>query len=99
MMETPTHIVPVMVCDAAKAKAASDRLLTRHGLYVQPINYPTVARGTERLRITPSPFHDEGMIAHLTDALVETWQALGLPFTHESAGNGGESGEVRQAAE
>ena len=78
VLPTETHIVPLLVGDAETCKAAADRLLTLHGLYIQPINYPTVPRGTERLRITPSPFHDDEAIAHLTAALVETWDALGL---------------------
>ena len=69
-----------MVRDPELCKAASDRLLERHGLYIQPINFPTVARGTERLRITPTPFHDDALIAGLAEALVETWQHLGLPL-------------------
>ena len=78
VMAGDTHIVPVMVGEAQACKAAADRLLERHAIYIQPINYPTVPRGTERLRITPSPHHDERHVAALADALAETWDALGL---------------------
>jgi 5-aminolevulinate synthase len=78
VLHTNTHIVPVMVCDPVLCKAASDRLLNTHGIYIQPINYPTVPRGTERLRITPTPLHDDGMIDALVDALQEVWQTLGI---------------------
>jgi 5-aminolevulinate synthase len=84
IMPTPTHIVPVMVRDAEACKAASDRLLERHGIYIQPINFPTVARGQERLRITPTPLHGEAHIGKLRDALVETWEALGLPLMEQA---------------
>jgi 5-aminolevulinate synthase len=79
VLHTDTHIVPVMVGDAELCKAAADHLLEHHGIYIQPINYPTVPRGTERLRITPSPFHDDTRIAKLTAALTETWDTLDLP--------------------
>src|SRR5690606_11398637 len=80
-----THIVPLLVGDPELCKMASDRLLAKHGIYIQPINYPTVPRGTERLRITPTPCHDDVLVETLKDALVETWQALGIPFRDETA--------------
>lgn len=76
VMETVTHIVPLMVGDPIKAKKISDILLAEYGVYVQPINYPTVPRGTERLRFTPGPAHDEAMMRELTQALVEIWSRM-----------------------
>lgn len=78
VMMSNTHIVPLMVGDPVKAKKISDTLLAEYGVYVQPINYPTVPRGTERLRFTPGPNHDENMMRELTDALVEIWERFEL---------------------
>ncbi len=79
VMPSETHIVPVMVGDAEHCKQASDLLLHEHGIYIQPINYPTVPRGQERLRITPTPFHGEHLINELAVALLSVWTKLNLP--------------------
>jgi 5-aminolevulinate synthase len=84
VMSSDTHIVPLFVGDPEKCKQASDLLLEEHGIYIQPINYPTVAKGTERLRITPSPYHDDAVIDQLADALLQVWEQLGLPLKQKS---------------
>jgi len=78
VMDSTTHIVPLRVGDPVKAKKISDVLLAEYGVYVQPINYPTVPRGTERLRFTPGPAHSEAMMVDLTKALVEIWSRMDL---------------------
>ena len=79
VMMSNTHIVPLMVGDPIKAKKISDILLAEYGVYVQPINYPTVPRGTERLRFTPGPQHNEEMMRGLTSALLEIWGRMEIP--------------------
>lgn len=75
LIDGPSHIVPVMVGDPVHCKAVTDALLDRYGIYVQPINYPTVPKGTERIRLTPSPVHTDEQIDHLVGSLTELWSA------------------------
>ncbi|MBC8130189.1 MAG: 5-aminolevulinate synthase [Rhizobiaceae bacterium] len=94
VMPSDTHIVPVHIGDPDLCKKASDHLLEKHGIYIQPINYPTVPRGTERLRITPTPLHGDALIEALKDALVETWNAVGIPFAAPMPANAARSRKI-----
>jgi 5-aminolevulinate synthase len=79
-MTADTHIVPVMGGIRRNAREASELLLAEHGIYIEPINYPTVPRDTERLRITPTPYHDDALIDALAEALVDVWERPDLPL-------------------
>jgi 5-aminolevulinate synthase len=81
VLENSSHIVPVMIGGADRCKEASDLLLGRHSIHIQPINYPTVPIGKERLRITPTPLHNEVHVSNLVEALVDVWKTLDLPFS------------------
>jgi 5-aminolevulinate synthase len=88
----PSHIVPVLIGDAALAKAVSDKLLVDEGVYIQAINFPTVAVGEERLRITPTPGHTDELIASLGQSLKRVWTELGVPTVTDWAARGGRAG-------
>jgi 5-aminolevulinate synthase len=78
LLPTDSHILPLMVGNSEQCQKASALLLEEHAIYIQPINYPTVPKGAERLRITPSPFHTDSQTDYLVEALVNVWDRLGL---------------------
>ncbi|MEX0282124.1 MAG: aminotransferase class I/II-fold pyridoxal phosphate-dependent enzyme, partial [Arenibacterium sp.] len=77
-MDNPSHIIPVMIKDPVKCRMLADILMQDYGIYVQPINYPTVPKGTERLRFTPGPLHSDADIDHLVDALTILWKQCAI---------------------
>jgi 5-aminolevulinate synthase len=85
VLDTPSHILPLIIGEAHQCRRTSELLLTEHGIYLQPINYPTVARGQERLRITPTPFHTDDDMQHLVDALASVRAQLGWSVGEEAA--------------
>ncbi|KGO75839.1 Aminotransferase, class I/classII [Penicillium italicum] len=99
VIPNPSHIVPLLVGDAELAKQASDKLLNEHGIYVQAINYPTVPRGEERLRITPTPGHVKPLREHLVQAVQAAWNDLGLKRTSDWKSQGGFVGVGVEGAE
>jgi len=99
VIPNPSHIVPLLVGDAELAKKASDKLLEEHGIYVQAINYPTVPRGEERLRITPTPGHVKPLRDHLVQAVQAVWNDLGLKRTSDWQSQGGFVGVGVEGAE